>query len=52
MIKDEKKSPKEYAKLKRLLPVEERKKITKIQRQERCHFRTLKGIKKELGEKY
>ena len=48
MMKDEKIAPHDYSKLKKLLPVKERSKITKIQKQERCHFRTLKEIKKEL----
>lgn len=48
MLKDEKIAPRDYSKLKKLLPVKERKKITKIQSQERQHFKTLKQIKKNL----
>lgn len=50
MLKDEKIAPKDYSKLKKLLPMKERKKITKIQKQERQHYKILKGIKKELKE--
>lgn len=51
MIRDEKESPKEYGKLKKRLPVKERKKITKIQREERQHAKTLMGIKKRMMKK-
>jgi len=46
MLKDEKKAPYDYAKLKKLLPDKEKKKITKIQKQEKEHYKTLKGIKR------
>jgi len=48
MIRDEKEAPKDYAKLKKRLPMNERKKITKIQKQERQHAKTLEGIKKRM----
>jgi len=48
MIREEKKSPSEYGKLKKRLPVNERKKITRIQKQERQHAKTLEGIKKRM----
>lgn len=51
MLKDEKIAPRDYGKLKKLLPVDERKKITKIQKQERSHYKTLQGIKKRLSKK-
>jgi len=51
MMKDEKIAPHDYSKLKKLLPVKERGKITKIQTQERQHYKILKGIKKELLKK-
>jgi rubrerythrin len=48
MLKDEKIAPNDYSKLKKLLPIKERSKITKIQKQERNHYKTLIGIKKRL----
>lgn len=51
MLKDEKEAPKNYSKLKKLLPASERKKISKIQKQERQHYKTLKDIKKKLMKK-
>lgn len=51
MLKDEKIAPRDYGKLKKLLPISERKKITHIQKQERSHYRTLQEIKKRLLKK-
>lgn len=51
MIKEEKESPREYGKLKKKLPVKERKKITRIQKEERAHYKTLKQIKKRMMKK-
>jgi len=51
MIREEKKSPKEYGRLKKKLPLNERKKITRIQREERKHAKTLEGIKKRIMRK-
>jgi len=50
MLHDEKIAPRDYSKLKSTLPVKYRSKITRIQSQERQHFKTLKGIKKDIKE--
>lgn len=50
LLHDEKIAPKDYSKLKKLLPMEHRKKITQIQRDERRHHKILVGIRKELRE--
>lgn len=50
MLHDEKIAPRDYSKLKKTLPVEYRPKITRIQSQERQHFKTLKGIKRDIKE--
>lgn len=50
MLHDEKIAPRDYSKLKATLPVKYRPKITHIQKQERQHFRTLTGIRKDIKE--
>jgi len=49
-LKDEKKAPKFYIKLKKALPYKYRVRIKKIQNQEKEHYKILKKIKKELKE--
>lgn len=48
MLRDEKIAPRDYSKLKKLLPMEMRRKITMIQKQERSHYTILKKMKKDL----
>lgn len=50
-LEDEKKAPKYYSKLKKELPLKDRGKISKIQKQEKEHFKTLKEIKNKLKSK-
>jgi hypothetical protein len=51
MLRDEKIAPYDYSKLKKVLPIKYRGKITKIQKQEKQHFKILKGIKKSITKK-
>lgn len=51
MLKDERIAPRDYSKLKKLLPEKEKKKITMIQKQEKNHFKTLQKIKRRLNKK-